>query len=351
MVLPRIPFTTPFPPPTIYPATAHTLPAAISALTNFLTHPAHRSSGKTLILTGAGISVDSGLADYRGEAGTYRLNRSYRPIFFHEFTAHHAARQRYWARSFLGWPEMENARQNTAHLAVRELWRLGLLSAVVTQNVDSLHRPGEGMEVVELHGTLREIVCLGCGHKLSRTEFQRLLAGLNPEWVRLMKQGRVEVRTNPDGDVDVPGVEYAQFQYPPCPKCMQRHPGVVDSEGGFRPPHTGEEQLKGVLKPCVTFFGESVAAHVKARAEELVEEAAAVLVVGTSLATYSAWRLVREADRRGKGIGLVNLGGVRGEEGFFVGGGGGRERVRLEFGATPMLTGVVNVLGGRVEGV
>ncbi|KAF8539561.1 DHS-like NAD/FAD-binding domain-containing protein [Trichophaea hybrida] len=294
---------------------------------------------KTLILTGAGISVDSGLSDYRGEAGTYRLNRSYRPIFFHEFTANHVARQRYWARSFLGWPEMESARQNAAHRAVRELWRMGLLSAVVTQNVDSLHRPWEEMEVVELHGTLREVVCLGCGYKMARREFQRLLAGLNPEWVRLMEQGRAEVRMNPDGDVDMPGVEYAWFRYPPCPRCVRQHPGMfIDNEAGW------------CLKPCVTFFGESVVTHVKVRAEELVEEAAAVLVVGTSLATYSAWRLVREADRRGKGIGLLNLGGVRGEEGFFVGGGGGGERVRLEFGVAPMLTGVVEALGGRIEG-
>lgn len=129
MVAPRIPYTDPFPPPTTYPRSATTLPSAIAAVSKFLS--VHR---RTLLLTGAGISVASGLADYRGENGTYRLKRHYRPIFFSEFVKRHEARQRYWARSFLGWPTMEKARPNAAHLAIGRLWDLGVVERVVTQS-------------------------------------------------------------------------------------------------------------------------------------------------------------------------------------------------------------------------
>jgi NAD-dependent deacetylase sirtuin 4 len=340
MVLPRIPYTAPFPAPTIHPPQATTLPAAISALTHFLTH-----HNKTLLLSGAGISVASGLPDYRGIAGTYRLHQHYRPIFFHEFTSHHKSRQRYWARSFLGWPATAAARPNTAHAAVKQLWRLGVLSGVVTQNVDSLHGYGGGMEVVELHGKLREVVCLQCRHTLPRGEFQQVLEQLNPVWKKLQVN---RVTTNPDGDVDAPGVDYAEFRYPPCPKCLEEHPRSlrVDQDGALV--EQGKKDVTGVLKPCVTFFGENVEAEVKERAEQLVDDAAAILVVGSSLATYSAWRLVREASRRGKGVGIVNLGGVRGEEEFF-----GRDakgmRIRLEVNAGDVLKGVVEELGGKVD--
>ncbi|KAA8908962.1 DHS-like NAD/FAD-binding domain-containing protein [Sphaerosporella brunnea] len=346
MVLPRIPYTSPFPAPTIHPSHAVTLPAAIRELTAFLTSA---GTGKTLLLSGAGISVASGLSDYRGEAGTYRLNRSYRPIFFHEFTSRHAARQRYWARSFLGFPLTAEARPNAAHAAAKKLWEMGVLGAVVTQNVDSLHGFGDGMEVVELHGTLRDVVCLSCHHKVSREEFQRMLAALNPLWRQLLLDDAAvmrKVKTNPDGDVDMPGVEYSRFRYPPCPLCLRRHPELrVDRDGAFLEQKTGD--VTGVLKPCVTFFGENVASAVKARAEALVEEAAAVLVVGSSLATYSAWRLVRGAARREKGLGIVNLGGVRGEAEFFGPDAQGA-RIRLEVPAAEVLKGVVGELRGRI---
>lgn len=129
MVVPRIPYTLPFPPPTIYPSHAVTLPAAIAAVTDFL------HSRNTVLLTGAGISIESGLADYRGEKGTYRLNNKYRPIFFGEFAGSHESRKRYWARSFLGWPTMENARPNRTHMAISKLGELGIVSHVVTQSM------------------------------------------------------------------------------------------------------------------------------------------------------------------------------------------------------------------------
>jgi len=139
MGLMRIPYTDPLPAPRIVPATAATFGGAITALVEFLSGrradgEALGSDARTLLLTGAGISVASGLADYRGESGTYTLNKTYRPIYYHEFAARHDARQRYWARSFLGWPNLDKARPNSAHLAIGKLGRLSIVSSVITQS-------------------------------------------------------------------------------------------------------------------------------------------------------------------------------------------------------------------------
>ncbi|KAI5801234.1 DHS-like NAD/FAD-binding domain-containing protein [Geopyxis carbonaria] len=362
-MIPRIPYTTPFPPPTPHPPSTTTLAGAISALSSFLTH----HDTRTLLLTGAGISVASGLSDYRGAHGTYRLNRAYRPIFYAEFTARHAARQRYWARSFLGWPQMARARPNGVHAAVQAL--RPRLSGVVTQNVDSLHSVAAGVVggevevgergIVELHGTLRSLVCLTCRATTERARWQHELERLNPQWAAAAADaaaGTTELHANPDGDVALgAGTDYTSFRYPACEQCLSRgeHGVVVDDDGAQVFPTTttaaGAVQA-GVLKPCVTFFGESVDAVARARAEEWVQRAGAVLVVGSSLATYSAWRLVREVEAAGKGVAILNVGGVRGEEGFFAMTEGGRRgkggmRVRIDRDAGEVLEGVVRELG------
>jgi len=346
MVLPRIPYTAPFPPPTIHPPCATSLPTAVSALSSFLAHPRHQ---KIALITGAGISVASGLRDYRGASGTYRLNRQYRPIFFHEFCGQHLSRQRYWARSFIGWPSTSRARPNAAHHAVARLRVLGALSGVVTQNVDSLH--GVGPDVLELHGFLRSVACLHCRTAMSRDAWQRRLEDLNPLWAELLRDADGgKLRMNADGDVDLPGADYARFRYPACPVCLERDAGRavrVDRDGAVMA--AGADGVVAVVKPCVTFFGESVDPLVKTRAELLVREADALLVVGTSLATYSAWRLVRDAEKAGKGLAVVNIGGVRGEDAFFGDGRAAGERVRLEIAAAEVLAGVVEAFGGKVE--
>jgi hypothetical protein len=131
----RIPYTAPLPAPTIIPSAATSLSGALSALTSFLTSTTPQTTkDKTVLLTGAGISVASGLADYRGTKGTYTLNKTYRPIYFHEFVANHAARKRYWARSFLGWTNLNKSKPNAAHKAVADLGRMGYLSSVITQS-------------------------------------------------------------------------------------------------------------------------------------------------------------------------------------------------------------------------
>ncbi|KAF2751703.1 DHS-like NAD/FAD-binding domain-containing protein [Sporormia fimetaria CBS 119925] len=412
----RIPYTTALPPPTIIPASAATLAGAVDALVEFLTatlpfsassSPPSEGKGKTLILTGAGLSTPSGLADYRGPKGTYMVNTTYKPIYYHEFCASHEARKRYWARSFLGWPVMERARANGAHRAVGELVKGGWVEGVVTQNVDSLHThtlpSSSPTPLINLHGTLSTLTCLTCASSLPRTTFQQTLTSLNPTWTTfqqtLQTTGALStespseraakgLRTNPDGDVDVPGLSYTSFRYPACPTCVSSKNADVktDNEGAWILPepiyptpdpassssalssssatttalspkspdaHT-TPPLPGILKPSVIMFGESIPGPVKQAAERLVDSSARLLVVGTSLATYSAWRLVKRARDQGKPIAVVNMGGVRGEEALFGSvceedGGVVEGAVRCSLPAEEVLPALVKALEGRAR--
>ena len=341
----RIPFTGPLPPPLIIPKSASTIHGAVKALAEFLRAPpsgnfhstpsAH--SDQTVLLTGAGISVASGLADYRGTNGTYRQNKSYRPVYYHEFLASHEWRKRYWARSFLGWTSLNKSKPNPAHYAVGELDSKGLVSKVITQNVDSFHGWAHPtLPVIELHGYLRALVCVSCKQLMPRDEFQNELRKLNPAWAEfladLLKTGALDTenpeerkklgyRTNPDGDADVPGAPYTTFRYPACPKCLKRAPILKDgSKGRVEVDADGawsDKSDAGILKPNVIMFGESIPSVVKIAAEEAIDEAGKVLIIGSSLATYSAWRLVKRAHDRGMPIGILNMGGTRKEEAWF----------------------------------
>ncbi|TDZ18397.1 NAD-dependent protein deacylase SIR4 [Colletotrichum orbiculare MAFF 240422] len=331
----RIPYTELLAPPTVRPSTANTLPGAVAALENFFTAPPSRGlPPSTVVLTGAGLSVSSGLADYRGVNGTYRVNKTYRPIYYHEFLANHEARKRYWARSFLGWTSLHKASPNNGHHAIRDLGQLGLIRSVITQNVDSFHSKAHpDIPTLELHGYLRSTVCVTCRNEYPRDAFQGELARLNPAWaaflVEALASGALDtenpaerrakgIRTNPDGDVDLPGAPYTTFRYPACPQCLTHPPSTpegvkhvveVDGDGAWKPTSSG-----GILKPAVVMFGESIANEVKTSAEEAIDGAGRLLVLGTSLATYSAWRLAKRALDRGMPIAIVNTGGVRGEE-------------------------------------
>ncbi|KAH8595711.1 DHS-like NAD/FAD-binding domain-containing protein [Bisporella sp. PMI_857] len=341
----RIPYTGPLPPPSIIPRFANTITGSIAALTTFLTAPPSPSlhnakSGdpqSTVILTGAGISVASGLADYRGTNGTYRVNKTYRPIYYHEFIANHEARKRYWARSFLGWTSLHKAKPNPAHYAIKQLGDMGIVRKVITQNVDSFHAEAHpSLPTLELHGYLRALTCVSCHNELPREEFQTALADLNPTWAAFLAEiidsGALDtenpderrsrgMKTNPDGDVDLPGAPYTTFRYPACPHCLAKPPLSVDGaqttveiddDGAWKSTSTA-----GILKPAVVMFGESITSRVKDAAEHAIDESGRLLILGTSLATYSAWRLAKRAQERGMPIGIMNLGGVRGEEIFF----------------------------------
>lgn len=366
----RIPYTAELPPPTVTPASAATLGGAVAALHEFLTSslPARKGfSDSTLVLSGAGLSVASGLADYRGKNGTYRLNKTYRPIYYHEFLASHEARKRYWARSFLGWTTLHKAQPNAGHHAVGDLGRFGNVQRVITQNVDSFHpRAHPEIPTLELHGYLRSTVCTSCRTEFPRDVFQDELARLNPAWAAFLQEvtasGALEtenpderrargIRTNPDGDVDLPDAPYTTFRYPACQKCLAAPPSApdgtqhsvqVDQEGAWTSPSSA-----GILKPAVIMFGESIPSEVKASAEQAVDEAGRLLVLATSLATYSAWRLVKRAKDRGIPIAIVNMGGVRGEETFVTdlhAGQTGAEGLRINLSTEALLPGVVKML-------
>ncbi|KAI0512658.1 silencing information regulator [Xylaria bambusicola] len=369
----RIPYTDVLAAPTIIPESAKTLSGAVAALHEFLiaSSPLSRSSSEarpsTAVLTGAGISVASGLADYRGTKGTYRVNKTYRPIYYHEFLSNHEARKRYWARSFLGWTTLHKAKPNASHFAIKDLNELGLVRSVITQNVDSFHSQAHpNLQTTELHGYLRSCVCTSCHEELPRDDFQNELARLNPAWDAFLQEilasGALDtenpderrakgMKTNPDGDVDLPGAPYTTFRYPACPNCLTNPPLTrdgargsveVDSDGAWNPASTA-----GILKPAVVMFGENIKPSVRAAAEKVIDDADKLLILGTSLATYSAWRLAKQAKDQKKPIAIVNLGGVRGEDALFVEldpDQWGSQAVRVEISTDELLPALVNRL-------
>lgn len=236
---------------------------------------AHR---RLLLVTGAGISTGSGIPDYRDREGAWKRPP---PMSFQAFTGSGAARRRYWARSLLGWPRFAQARPNAAHLALAALQAQGRVQALVTQNVDGLHQAAGSTGVIDLHGRLDRIVCLGCGQRSARTDFQHALVAANPDWVEL------PAGIAPDGDADLDEVDFSGFVVPGCPHCG------------------------GMLKPDVVFFGEAVP---RARVEAVqahLDAADAVLVVGSSLMVWSGFRFVRAAAHAGKPIALLNRGLTR----------------------------------------
>ncbi|KAJ5836225.1 Sirtuin family [Penicillium robsamsonii] len=334
----RIPFTGPLPPAIIIPRTAATLAGAIDAISTFLTAPPSSNlrgidvgrHSQTVLLTGAGISVASGLSDYRGDQGTYRLNKSYRPIYYHEFAAHHESRKRYWARSFIGWPGLLKAKPNLTHWAIKDLGDKGYISSVVTQNVDSFHSLAHpGLPTLELHGYLRSVVCTSCRTQLPRADFQASLEKLNPAWAeflaRMIAEGVLDtdnqeeqrqkgLKLNPDGDVDLAEAPYSTFRYPSCPTCLENPPTLSDGTKATveveRDGALSATSNAGILKPAVIMFGENIDPLVKTAAEEAIDDAGRLLILGSSLATFSAWRLVERAHKRGMPIGIVNVGGL-----------------------------------------
>ncbi|PLW20817.1 hypothetical protein PCANC_08406 [Puccinia coronata f. sp. avenae] len=203
------------------------LPTAVSYVIKLI----DEGAGNLLAISGAGISVDSGIRAYRGAKGSYIINKSYRPIFFHEFVESHSFRIRYWARSYLGYPTVRVAEPNVGHHAVAALMKMGYIRHLITQNVDRLHHKALGVKqdrnhpdyyhpdpnILELHGTLKHVNCLSCGHQIDRDDFQDLLSDLNPSWKHyaddLQSIGQ-EVKTNPDGDADVREKSFDSFVVP-----------------------------------------------------------------------------------------------------------------------------------------
>ena len=268
-------------------------------------------AGEAVLLTGAGMSTDSGIPDYRGPSAA---RRRHAPMTYAAFVGDAAARHRYWARSHVGWPQIERARPNGGHRAVAALARSGLVRGVVTQNVDGLDRAAgtaRATDVVELHGALDRVVCLGCGAPTPRAEVQERLARLNPEFDAVVAAS-VTAQANPDGDVELPDTLLDRFTMTRCPHCGD-----------------------GPLKPDVVFFGESVPRPRVDRCFALVRGARSLIVLGSSLTVMSGLRFVRAAARAGTPVAVVTAGPTRAEE---------HARVRLDAPLGEVLPGLVRAL-------
>ena len=244
------------------------------------------NSQRLVVLTGAGCSTESGIPDYRSPGGPWTRHK---PIYYGEFVRSAEVRRFYWARSFRGWPRFAAARPNAAHSALAQLEQQGKVGFVITQNVDDLHQEAGTQRLVQLHGRNRIVVCLDCGCEFPRANVQQRLSELNADWRGDALNGD-EADFAPDGDADLRRESVRDFAVLPCERCG------------------------GVLKPGVVFFGESVPAGKVAVAMDRVEEADALLVVGSSLTVWSGFRFVKRAAERGIPIAIVNIGPTRADE-------------------------------------
>lgn len=245
----------------------------LQPLIDFVTkHP------RLLVITGAGCSTAAGIPDYRDENGAWKRRE---PMRYQLFVDSALARQRYWARSMLGWRTMAGALPTAAHHALAQLERAGRIVQLVTQNVDGLHQAAGSTAVVDLHGRIDSVCCLGCGARSPRRDFQEVLMARNPDWLAL------DARSLPDGDADLESLDFAAFDVPVCPQCG------------------------GMLKPDVVFFGESVPRERVAAVRAALAQADAVLVAGSSLMVYSGYRFVEEAVAAGRPVAAVNRGRTR----------------------------------------
>ncbi len=242
---------------------------------------AQLAPGNVFVLSGAGVSTDSGIPGYRDENGTWKGRA---PIQYRDFVGSESVRKRYWARSSLGFPLISNAAPNAAHRALSALEARALLSLLVTQNVDGLHRRAGSQNLVDLHGRLDQVRCLGCEALTSREALQSELLDRNPEFAQ------ASATFKPDGDAEPEDVDYERFRIAACTACG------------------------GMLKPHVVFFGESVPKERVQQAMSALESSRLLLIVGSSLMVFSGYRFARAAARLGLPIVIVNRGVTRADE-------------------------------------
>ena len=258
--------------------------------------------GRTVaVLTGAGVSTDSGIPDYRGEGAPARS-----PMTFQQFLTDENYRKRYWAGSHLGWKSFGSAEPNAGHLALANLEAAGIVDGIITQNVDGLHLRAGSQRVVDLHGTMDRVRCLTCGQFFARANIAERLAAENP-WLELPD----EVVLNPDGDVQITAID--EFVVPACTVCG------------------------GMLKPDVVFFGEFIPKEKFDEASALMRRADALLIAGSSLVVNSGLRLVEHAVRRRIPVVIVNRGETKGDR---------HATLRIEAGTTEVLTALRDRLAG-----
>ncbi len=234
-----------------------------------------------LVLSGAGISASSGVPTYRNSEGLWQRRP---PVQHRDFLHDHSARQRFWARNMVGWRFMRDAHPSPSHLALAGMEALGMIRSVVTQNVDGLHQRAGSRRVIDLHGRIDRVRCLGCEALFHREDIQRWLEQHNPSFAQ--RVGDV----GPDGDAELDDLDYSVLQVCECRYCG------------------------GVLKPDAVFFGGTVPPQVVAEAAAELQRAGALLVVGSSLMVYSGFRFCRWAVAQGKPIAMINQGKTRADE-------------------------------------
>lgn len=257
-------------------------------------------AGKRIaLLTGAGLSTDSGIPDYRGPDSPPRS-----PMTYQEFVRDAANRQRYWARNHIGWSHLRHADPNQGHRAAAEMERRGLLSGVITQNVDRLHEDAGSFNVVDLHGRYDQVVCLDCGRTYSRRLLAGILGELNPGFLeKATESGLVEMAPDADSTVE-DQVLISGFVVAVCPACG------------------------GTLKPDFVYFGENVPKERVERSYAIVDDSGALLVAGSSLTVMSGLRFVRHAAKDGKPVVIINRGETRGDD---------RATIKLDAGVSEAL--------------
>ncbi|KAA0015923.1 NAD-dependent protein deacetylase [Salinicola corii] len=276
----------------------------LAALVDFVErHP------RLFVLTGAGVSTDCGIPDYRDARGDWKRPP---PVSHQAFMGSHGVRQRYWARSLVGFRALANAHPGQAHRALAVLERQSRITALVTQNVDGLHQRAGARRVIDLHGQADVVKCLRCDATMMRHALHDELSRLNPQWLALTAE------FGPDGDADLDGYDFSTFVVPNCHRC-----------------HVG------ILKPDVVFFGDNVPRARVERAFDALEAASGVLVIGSSLMVYSGFRFARRAARDGKSLACVNLGTTRADELFAL-------KIAAPIG--PTLTALVDELERRRRG-
>jgi len=262
----------------ITPAVAafgHATPEKIEKLGSFLN--AHH---RMVVITGAGLSTESGIPDYRSPG-----RPAHKPIEHQQFLTNVEKRVRYWSRSMVGYPIVCAVKPNLAHHSLVDLERAGRVRAHITQNVDGLLLSAGSRHLLELHGSLHAVRCMDCGYEVGRDEVQHRLVSMNKAWWDDV-QGRSDL-SRPDGDFDLGEIDNESFRIPTCTIC------------------------DGMLKPSVVFFGDTVPRHVVTSGMWAIEQADAVLVAGSSLAVYSAYRFVRAAHERNIPVAIVNAGPCR----------------------------------------
>lgn len=244
-----------------------------------------KDAQKLFVVSGAGLSTESGIPDYRSEGVGLYSTTNHKPMQHHDFVSSPIKRQIYWARNYASWPLFSSFRPNSAHRTLAEWEKKGKIFHHVTQNVDGLLVKSGSIRLTELHGTSYKVMCLSCDFKMSRDSMQRLIHSVNPEW----DEKSPEIA--PDNDVRLSDEQVKSFKVPNCPKCK-----------------------KDMLKPEIVFFGDSIPKATVANVNSKLSQCDAVLAIGTTVQVYSSYRILLKAKELGLPIGIINIGETRGDK-------------------------------------